>query len=387
MCGKNFINLCKNLVARGDNIYKRGIPENLIRELKEVCTKFNIDKVSGKVTFLETFKVNINNQVDEIVINMVINISPIWPIYWVDYDLTGCIHNRFLLDKYLFEKLCFDYSLEESYLKQFVVKKSIIDRICKKYGYSEISRHKVYDRIRLYPDELKMDAIDKLGGQAVLARILEFGIEYDDTIYGQRKLSLDIDPALAKLANDVVDLSRDTFENNGVIYIGSSRPCKNHKEIINLIDEQSRLRGGKRVFESQFAYIWDFGRGKAIEGNLEIELSFQFYLSKYINSYCIVPKQVVTIHDENLCGVLEAYTVSDDMLVITNTADSFYLWGLEEVLSGMRYFRLDNAPYKVLINKKDVCNDVYVRGEVEIGKIIFGFTNELTSSKIKIEYQ
>lgn len=45
MCGKNFINLCKNLVARGDNIYKRGIPENLIRELKEVCTKFNIDKV------------------------------------------------------------------------------------------------------------------------------------------------------------------------------------------------------------------------------------------------------------------------------------------------------------------------------------------------------
>lgn len=185
------------------------------------------------------------------------------------------------------------------------------------------------------------------------------------------KLELDIDQELVNIANEIVLLSQSVYRQEGKLHIRGDIKLKDHASSIAIIESICHKYGGRRIDDSLFAYVWELGRTKRIEGTFQVELSIIFYLSKYSNSYYIQVQKNATLRENDSFYVnLSSNSVEDDMLLLVDMCGQYY--DCDETLTSLGVYRQHDISYTTDIDILNSRGEWIEKEKIEIGQILFG---------------
>ena len=176
---QDFIELCKIKVAKGETLEKNGVSQKIVDRVKKESRLIVGEDDPELVSFYKKMDVAINGGKDVIGIRINIQVSPIEKFFWIYYTSEICLKNRKIVN-ILFDELEASFHFPELPKGIFLEERKKCIAILRQYGYSEIPYELIDKRVDLYAMVKGVNSIDKLGGQIRLARILEFGLEYNE---------------------------------------------------------------------------------------------------------------------------------------------------------------------------------------------------------------
>lgn len=359
---EDFLKQCCHCIVTQKRIEYKNISQKLINELADKKYEIESHDVTKELSIFCRKKWWLNGREAMLDLDMIVTVSPLAPFFFISYYYNVTVLNQ-LVNKRVWDELYLNVSLSMDCLSALTKEENEIIVILNKYGYGKIDRELELDRVILYPKQESLSSYHWLGGQPYLQRLLRFGVEYDEE--NTSLLDCTIDESVADVSDDIINLSKYAFYEDGSIKIRDK--CRlEHKEALVRLDDLRKKYKGKQFISTLVSLKWHIATVEKTIGDIKIQLNIYIYLSKYIKAYYVqVEKTIIIDNIENKKLVLQDKYMDIDLMILLEAEELYE--ECNSVLDGLHYSRLTDIKHKVRITNRNGFHyeDVY------IGELLF----------------